>query len=669
MVEYKLEVSTGDMPYAGTWDHISVTLIGTEGQSDRTELDQWGRDFSTGAKRTYSIKSGSSLGRLLLLKVDKDPYLLFPEDEWYCSKIQVGTPEGKVLLFPCHRWISRGELVELRAAKATKVFEEDQPVLKDHRDRELTEKKKQYQWKLYQEGLPYIGPFDEEADIPTEMQRSDSRKSEVNHIKMLLGIELKLKALLGSDQRWQNFEDLKRIFWFERTALSDYVAEHWKEDDIYGAQFLNGVNPNVIKRCSELPRNFPVTNEMVKSFLAQGSSLQHEMKKGNVFLYDQKKMDGIPPRTYNGAPLHITPGLCLFYMNSENKLKPIAIQLYQKPSENNPIFLPSDSETDWLLAKMFIKNADAMDHQAVYHFMNTHLLVEVFLIATLRNLPTVHPIYKLLIPHFRYTLPLNISARKILFGPKGPFKTSSLGIDGMMELMRRSLSELTYSALCLPDNIIARGLETVPNFYYRDDGLKLWDIISSFVKAMVEHYYLSDGEVQKDCELQDWIKDIFTYGLLGNRASGFPESFSTVEALVKFITVVIFTASGQHGAVNSGQFDYLFWIPNASLLLVTPSPSAKGQSTQQTVLDALPTVGDTVKIAALIRLLSSKFTDMVPLGSYPEEQFDEPASTQMMKKFQAELSYLSEAITERNSRLHVPYTYLNPLGLENSITV
>lgn len=59
------------------------------------------------------------------------------------------------------------------------------------------------------------------------------------------------------------------------------------------------------------------------------------------------------------------------------------------------------------------------------------------------------------------------------------------------------------------------------------------------------------------------------------------------------------------------QFDYLFWIPNASLLLVTPSPSAKGQSTQQTVLDALPTVGDTVKIAALIRLLSSKFTDMV----------------------------------------------------------
>ena len=60
--------------------------------------------------------------------------------------------------------------------------------------------------------------------------------------------------------------------------LPEYVAEHWKEDDFYGFQFLNGVNPGVIKRCSELPRNFPVTKEMVKPFLEEGTSLQNEMK-------------------------------------------------------------------------------------------------------------------------------------------------------------------------------------------------------------------------------------------------------------------------------------------------------------------------------------------------------------------------------------------------------
>ena len=59
--------------------------------------------------------------------------------------------------------------------------------------------------------------------------------------------------------------------------VSEYVAEHWKEDDFYGSQFLNGLNPMLIKRCSELPQNFPVTEEMVKPSLAEGSSLMGEI--------------------------------------------------------------------------------------------------------------------------------------------------------------------------------------------------------------------------------------------------------------------------------------------------------------------------------------------------------------------------------------------------------
>lgn len=48
MAEYKVQVTTGDMKYAGTMDHIYITLFGTEGQSERTELDNFGRDFGTG---------------------------------------------------------------------------------------------------------------------------------------------------------------------------------------------------------------------------------------------------------------------------------------------------------------------------------------------------------------------------------------------------------------------------------------------------------------------------------------------------------------------------------------------------------------------------------------------------------------------------------------------
>lgn len=49
MAEYKVEVTTGGMKHAGTWDHIFMTLIGTKGQSERTELDNYGLDFTRGA--------------------------------------------------------------------------------------------------------------------------------------------------------------------------------------------------------------------------------------------------------------------------------------------------------------------------------------------------------------------------------------------------------------------------------------------------------------------------------------------------------------------------------------------------------------------------------------------------------------------------------------------
>ncbi|KAM9339250.1 hydroperoxide isomerase ALOXE3-like [Symphorus nematophorus] len=666
MAEYKLEVTTGDIKYAGTLDHLYVTLFGTEGQSERTELNNFGIDFSTGTTGTYTLRTSLSLGKLLLVKVEKDPFFILPEDEWYCSKIVVTTPEGDAILFPCYRWISRGELVELRGGKAMKVFEDKHPLLIDNRKQELTLKKSIYQWKIMVEGLPQINNFNDVSEIPSEVRLSDTRRSEVNYTKQLVGLELKIKGLIGSAEKWESIEDMKKIFWFKTTTMSEYTEKHWKEDEFYGYQFLNSVNPNVIKRCSELPPNFPVTEEMVEPFLEKGSSLQNEMEKGNIFLYDQKKMDGIPARVYNGEPLHVTAGLCLLYLNPQKKLIPIAIQLHQQPSEKNPIFLPSDSETDWLLAKMFVKNADSMDHQAVHHLMNTHFLAEAFAIATLRSFPVIHPLYKLLFPHFRYTLDINTGGRAVLFGPNGPLSISSLGYDGLIELMRRSLSEMTYSSLCLPDNITARGLESIPNFYYRDDGLKLWNIINSFVKGIVEYYYPSDSEVCRDTELQDWISEIFTHGFLGNK--GFPSGFQTVEEVIKFITMVIFTVTAQHAAVNSGQYDHFSWPPNASLLLHMPPPTTKGQSSMKTILETLPNVGETVSFLAIAWLLSQMTTDVVPLGKYPEERFDEPVPKQMMKQFQTELSYLSEEITARNSQLEVPYTYLNPAEIESSIT-
>jgi hypothetical protein len=43
----------------------------------------------------------------------------------------------------------------------------------------------------------------------------------------------------------------------------------------------------------------------------------------------------------------------------------------------------------------------------------------------------------------------------------------------MMEFLKKAVASLTYSS----QDITARGLESVPNNYYREDGLRLWDIV------------------------------------------------------------------------------------------------------------------------------------------------------------------------------------------------
>ncbi|KAL6469610.1 hypothetical protein MHYP_G00207290 [Metynnis hypsauchen] len=345
--------------------------------------------------------------------------------------------------------------------------------------------------------------------------------------------------------------------------------------------------------------------------------------------------------------------------------------LYQEPSEENPIFLPTDSIWDWLLAKTFVRSAEFHEHELNVHLLRTHLLAEVFSLATMRNLPSAHPLFKLLMPHTRYTFQINIMARNLWISEDGIFKKyTAIGRDDAVnDFLPHSISTLTYSSLCLPDNIKERGLEKIPNYYYRDDGLKLWDIINQFVNGTLKCYYKTDDDVKEDPELQNWIREIFEYGFLKKESSGIPSSFSKVEEVIKFVTMVIFTVSAQHAVVNNGQFGFGGWMPNLPTSLRLPPPKKKGESTEKTFFETLPDVTTTIHGLAVLYLLSKKSSDHCALGVFTEDLFGDADVLQHISEFQQDLRKRDLEVNIRNRDLPLPYDYLKPANVDNSVSL
>ncbi|KAM7009702.1 polyunsaturated fatty acid lipoxygenase ALOX15B-like [Tautogolabrus adspersus] len=558
--------------------------------------------------------------------------------------------------------------VHWRAAPTLVVYKDTHPLGRYSRQKELKEREEDYQWHVYAQGIPHCMKAANTESLPLEVHFSFTKNTEFLFTAKQGLTELKLSVQGGVTEKWTDMDSIYRAFSSKITDISDYVQKHWKEDEFFAYQFLNGVNPMLIQRCSVIPKNFPVTDCM--AFLHGQRSLKEELKNGNIYLCDYKLLDGVEANTINKKKQYLMAPLILLYKTPDDKLMPVAIQLKQTPGKDNPIFLPTDSEYDWLMAKLFVRSADFQFHQLSVHLLRTHLLAEVFAVSLLRNVPMVHPLYKLLIPHTRYTLQINLMARNLLISKDGVFaKYAACGGEGVSTILRKTMESMTYSSLCIPDDIAERGLKDVPNYYYRDDGLQLWDIIHKFVHGILSYYYKSDADVKKDSELQKWISDIFVHGFLSNKKTGIPQGFTTVAALVKFVTMVIFTCSVQHSAVNAGQFDYGAWMPNTPVSLQLPPPTTKGTTSEATMLETFPDVNVTVQGMSIMHLLSTQSSDFVPLGQYPDEHFFEEIPCKLIKRFQGDLEIQSVTIKVRNELLDFPYTYMQPTVVENSVAI
>ncbi|XP_068423994.1 polyunsaturated fatty acid 5-lipoxygenase-like isoform X2 [Clinocottus analis] len=645
MPSYTVTVSTGSQWFAGTDDYLYITLVGLEGCSERTLLDKAVcDDFERGAVHSYDIRVGENLGEILLVKIEKNKNWV--QDDWYCSYITVKTPSGDYLEFPCFRWLVDDKEVVLQDGRAHLPQDDKTSLVKQHRQKELDSRRKTYRWKEWQPGFPMSIDADRHKDLPRDVQ-FDSEKGVdfvLNYSKAMNNLFVN-QFMHMFQSSWSDFTDFERILKREKNPITEYVMQHWKEDFMCGYQFLNGCNPVMIQKCLKLPDKFPVTHEMVSVSLERELTLEQEIEAGNIYIVDYELLDGIRPNGTDPSTLqYLAPTICLLYKNTQNKILPIAIQLGQTPGKNQPIFLPTDDKYDWLLAKIWVRSSDFQYHQTITHLFRTHLISEVFGVAMYRQLPAVHPVYKLLIPHVRFTMAINTKAREQLICEHGLF-----------------------------DKVIkARGVdnkEELPTYFYRDDGYRVWEATKSFVSDVVHIYYTSDETVQEDGEIQAFIKDVCSFGMQDFDYCEFPKFLKSREELIEYLTVIVFTASAQHAAVNFGQYDWYSWIPNAPSTMRKPPPNQKGLANVNLIMESLPDCGRSSWHLGAVWALSQYQEGELYLGMYPDEHFIEKPVKAAMETFRKRLAEISSSIKKRNDGKKLPYYNMSPDQIPNSVAV
>lgn len=451
-------------------------------------------------------------------------------------------------------------------------------------------------------------------------------------------------------------------------------------DDVMFARLrVAGPNPVVLRRLTAPDARFPVSEAQFRSVMGAQDSLATAMREGRVYLADYAVLEGLQPGTF---PLrkYVCSPLALFAVPRagapDRLLRAVAIQCAQKAGPSTPVVTPGDG-AGWEVAKLFLQVADGTWHEMISHLGLTHLLIEAFTLATARQLAPEHPLQVLLAPHFQGTLAINNAAVESLVAPGGFVDRLLPGtIESSTTLAVQAVERFRFNQEMFPRSLVNRGVadaQALPDYPYRDDGLLIWDCMHRWVEDYLALYYGSDADVAGDYELQGWLKELASP--TGGRLQDIGEdgTIRTRAYLADLVTMVIFTASAQHAAVNFPQSYVMSYTPSLPLAAYAPlpgAPLATEPAGTDVLLAYLPPLQQSFSQQTLMTLLGSVYFSA--LGAYDRytagPYFQDARVAVPLKGFQARLGEAEATIARRNLR-RIPYRSLLPSEIPQSINI
>lgn len=369
-------------------------------------------------------------------------------------------------------------------------------------------------------------------------------------------------------------------------------------------------------------------------------------------------------------------------------MQPVCIQLAQKhDAEAAPVYTPNDcahandaNGMKWRIAKYLVNVVSAIQHEAVAHLGDCHLTVEPVIVAARRQLSQQHPLLKLFIPHFRFTININDDAIHSLIVPGGVVATNvGPAIECTRQLVASAHIAWRWDENCPARVFEVRGVDQLPSFPFRDDTRLLWTATRNFVSGYLRVYYASDADVAADNELQGWVRELVSplycgfKGLGGlNYGDDGSVSLSSLEYLIDMVAHIVYLCGPQHASVNYAQYPLMSYMPSVAGTIYNPPPTRS--TTIQSAEDCMkwyPPLDVSLYTFSFEYLLSGVQYDT--FGHYEhnprDPYFTDPRVQPLVAEFQSELALIEIEIRKRNATRPVVYPFQLPSMIPNSISI